>query len=257
MSNHAVDFCGIVQSNVQGILFLQEGDHASASTCFQSALKSIRVALDDESTIRQSRGFNASSHSPSKLQVDEYDQGQHHVRIIYSVEVVRENQRELQEDVFTLFKRALVVSCDTVERMIENSFDLLINLLSGALLYNLGLACHLHGLQSCNTQQLAKAQKFYLLAYQALDGHDLSSKEQAITELGLMAATNNIGYIYACNYNWAEASTFSHELLHQLSAMNGKDNGHGCPSISDDELTVFFLNAYVFQQTRISTAPAA
>jgi hypothetical protein len=162
----------------------------------------------------------------------------------------------MHDDVFILFHRALHMP-SKVEVSLTWNYEFYSQILSGVLIYNMGLAHHLAGIQNGNSWVLSSALEFYLMAYSTIRGQIkfLRGKYNGLN-LGLMAISNNAGHIYAHSRSFTEAGICNDELSACLATVLSSHT-NGIPSLSDEEYKVFFLNICFFKESWLGSAPAA
>jgi len=156
-------------------------------------------------------------------------------------------------DTFDMFDRALHVSFTSDE--LPRNPEILATLMSGILMYNLGLAHHFEGLRTGDSTYLTKGMEFYLIAYRIHRGlSEWPEIQSSLMQLCLSACLNNVGHIYAHFRRFVETGICCTELAGRLSASRSPT---GQPSIDQEEGKLFYLNISLFEIASKIPAPAA
>jgi hypothetical protein len=251
----------VLHMNVQGVLLMQESKFAEAVPFFQKGLETLSsnnlgIANAGECPTSES-SFCEIIYSPqhrTRIQVDELEKGEKQGRLLSSVALLNDNAA-VHDDIFLLFRRALHMP-SAVEIGLTRNNEAYREILSGVIIYNVGLAHHLVGLQNGESQVISRALEFYLMAYSAFKGQIkfLRGKNHGLI-IGLMAISNNAGHIYAHSRSFALATICHNQLSFCLSTtISLHINDH--PSLSE-EYKIFFLNVCFFQERSLVSAPAA
>jgi hypothetical protein len=243
----------VLDMNVQGVLLMQESKFAEAVPFFRRGLDTLSSS--------NKRGIANAGECPTGESfceiidsVNELEKEEKQGRLLSSVALLNDNAAA-HDDIFMLFRRALHMP-SAVEIGLARNNEVYREILSGVLIYNVGLAHHLVGLQKGESQTISRALEFYLMAYNAFKGQIkcLRGNNHGLT-LGLMAISNNAGHIYAHSRSFAEATICHNQLLFCLSTtLSLRTNAN--PSLSE-EYKVFFLNVCFFQEHSLVSAPAA
>lgn len=216
-------FARVIEINLQGIDYLRRGKHELASSVFSEALKLILSQLDDMES-RQEDSSESSRHIEGSFQ--SFD-------IPMDVSL---------EEPFVLFNRALHVTIDA--KSLESCDGcFLYLLLSGTLLYNLGLIHQLAGIRQQSTGLLHKATALYTRAYNALAEQEDTSGLGNLLKLALL---NNAGHVYAFLRDSSQAGLCSDELSLLLARSQ--------QTVSSEDFHLFLLNVRFFDRHACASA---
>jgi len=234
MSGESFIYCSTVKLNFEGILLMRQDKVDDALNCFRRAMRLVVKKLQNESDYEVTHDATSSPETTigdSKTfacfdgpELDQYD------------------------DIFMLYRRALHYVPDSSQHTGINY-----HILTGVLLYNMGLGYHILGLRTSRSGLLSKAYEFYSLAHSTLatEVQCEQSPQSCLLRLASLAIANNIGHIHSYFRNMHELQVCSDELAHQMNS--------GDPSISacDDEHRVFFLNICFYNESAVLAAPCA
>ena len=227
-----------VKMNVSGVLNLQSKNYVDAMKCFGHGLRSLEGFVHRlENDSLEDDNKESSVDLPDSLAgVDNNNKR----RLLFSV-AIRAKQDELltaDSEIFALYHRALHFSLrrDLLTGTPQECGYLIV----GVLLYNLGLAYQIDGLETCQSRQLGKAIDWYTLAEASLATGNVKKLDVRLCEL---AITNNIGHIYAFNRDYEGMQLRGGELCRRLSTLSSA-------SQQDEEYAMFFQNSR-FHSTEI------
>jgi hypothetical protein len=154
-------------------------------------------------------------------------------------------------DVFSLFDRPLVI--DDAELVFDSSFAVeCSNCVSAAILFNMGLALQLQGMQSfCPLQtSFKKALRFYKMAKAILERSTDSNGE--VDSLVYLAVANNMGHIYS---HFCETSKAKRCLEWLQSILEVVNDSEVC--MLGDEYHPFQMNVLILHGQDALAAAAA
>jgi len=177
-------------------------------------------------------------------------------RILFTVDLSDGNAAySRNDDIFVQFRRALYLLPDATFTLGENY--LFNHTMSGVLMYNIGLALHIQGLDTCRSDLLPNALHFYAMSHQTFT--ELCREHAYVADslsLALLAIVNNIAHINAHLRNFSDALIFCNELSLRFSCMlNAIDRG--APDLSCDDYEVFVSNVCFGTEISRYPAPAA
>jgi len=221
--------------NAEGVALLRQDRHQEAIKCFSKGIKSIIRYLEQNSS--------------DQTNTDPFTLLRYHTTL-HSTSCQASNCD--QDDVFVLFNCTLTLEeTSSVKLWSDTSYS---RLMVGMIMYNLGLAMHLRGLQHGDSQKLLDAMHVYFMAYSSLQEfkHLLTDQDDAFG-LTLLALINNMAHIHAQLRQFTEASQWMKELKFLLSVYRKPPQ----TIIMDNaDCETFFANACFFY--KISwPAPAA
>lgn len=246
MNSEAASFYSTaVDSNVHGILKMQQGKYLEAMTWFHTGL----MAVMNEKPVEFGPAMELLVFQTSEEQLNK----KCHCGILRSV-ALEEDLPDVHDDVFSIFKRALHLPSEAL--CLSKSSELFGEILSGVLAYNIAIAHHLMGLQTGSSRCLTQGFEYYSMAYTTFAVQKKQSGIDALIDLGLLASTNNMGHILAFFRCFSETSVCSDDLSTRLAAMASSPENH-VQSIMDEEYKVFFLNACFFRESVFIAAPSA
>ena len=221
--------------NCEGIRFLQENNTQDAIHSFNQAVKVMRLELN-------------SDEDATDLIHDEQPTvtGK---RLVASIEVPEQSCTASQQDgVFGLFNRALYwKENEQLDNRMRNM------LITGILVYNLGLAYNMEGLHQGHSRKVAKAHGMYLMAYNTF----LSLKDpSSIFLLPFLSIINNLGHIHAYFQDYDEATRCKQEMSRRMMSLALPSPSDIEPCLSEGEYMICFLNICLFEKQMFS-APVA
>jgi hypothetical protein len=235
----------ISKLNAQAILLMQQSKHGEA-------LNILYVALQTLLAIGKISDGDSSSHANPVPWAGEFDGRERCEKILHSVSLLEQRVTPLDDEVFIIFNRALLLSPEVAH--VARKSTIFGYLLPGVLLYNAGLAHHLQGLHNGDSWELSRALYLYFVAYNTFTDH--STKESPfLLDLGFLALANNIGHIHMNFRSFTKAEVCSEELLRRLSQL--LSTAGDVPSICNEEFKPFFLNVCFSPKTQRLSAPAA
>jgi hypothetical protein len=150
---------------------------------------------------------------------------------------------------FYVFDRALVI--DGIDLAAASSIAGQ-NCTTAVVMYNMGLAHQLQGMQDLRSQEanFKKAMRFYEMATDVLEG--CTGSEDQVSGLVYLAVSNNMGHIYSHFYDTTEAQYCLTWLFTILQAMEIYDT-----DILGDEYLPFHLNVLILLGQDAVAAAAA
>jgi len=246
----------VLNANLSGIDQMKQRNYSRATSMFRKGIVAIqnasrramafttemkndtRVSLDDSMNgLEVSHGF----------QVDQFGAPQTFVRSIQSTSILGENSINGNGNPFLLFDRALMISAEYMN-LLEQS-TLIQDIASAVLVYNMGLAYHLEGLQTGTSQKLLQAVRFYNISYCLLICDD--EEGDGMAALPRMALVNNTGHLNAYLCSYYEASICSQDLLAYYLDQVYKG------LLTDQGSAIFIKNCIWFLDWQHMAAPAA
>jgi hypothetical protein len=150
---------------------------------------------------------------------------------------------------FSIFDRALVI--DDAELAAVSSIAGQ-DCTSAVVLFNTGLALHLHGRREIRLQQTSfkSALWFYKMAFEILE-RCLDSNDE-VNRLVYLAAINNMGHIYSHFCEGRETQHCLYLLQNMLVTMQNSDI-----DILSDEYLQFYMNVLILRGQEVAAAAAA
>jgi hypothetical protein len=241
----------VYDMNVYGIVLMQQaGSLADAAIVLTKAL----------TTLRNSKRMKASSCAEGRemklVQISSarYKEQEEDARVVYSLALPSNEKVDDNNDVFVPFRRALNVASDAKE--VTGDLGLCHDILSGVIIYNLGIVHHLTGLQTASSKALSTGLELYLMAYNMMRQtsleHSAGTGVLPILTVGFLATSNNIGHIYAIQGSLGKASVCSDELAMRLAPL---PESPIC--VSTEECEIFLLNVCFFNLNSFATAASA
>lgn len=220
--------------NCDGIRFLQENNTQDAIHSFNHAVRVMRLEL------------NSDEEGVDCIQEDE--QSVSGKRLVASIEVPEHRCAVSQDGVFSLFNRALYWNeNEQLDTRMRNM------LITGILVYNLGLAYNMEGLHQGHSRKVAKAHGMYLMAYNTF----LSLRDPAsLFLLPFLSIINNLGHIHAYFQDYDEATRCKHEMSRRMMSLALPSPSDTEPCLSEGEYMICFLNICLFEKQMFS-APVA
>jgi hypothetical protein len=257
----AITYDEVLDMNAQGVLLMQISKFAEAIPFFRRGLETLSSNKGIENASECPTGearfceiIDYLHHRPRipSTQVNELlEKGEKQQGRLLSSVALLDDDAAVHDDIFMIFRRALNMPL-AVEIGLARNNEVHKEILSGVIIYNVGLAHHLVGLQKGDSRAISRALEFYLAAFTALKGQikRLRVKNHGLN-LGLMAISNNAGHIYAHSWRFEEAAICRDELSIYLSTvLSSRAN-------ISEEYNVFFLNVSFFQEYSLVSAPAA
>jgi tetratricopeptide (TPR) repeat protein len=220
--------------NCEGIRFLQQNDTQEAINFFHHAIKVLRLDLDNDENVMEV--------------TQEYEQSLAGRRLVASIEVPEHRSAASPDGVFSLFNRALYWNENAqLEKRTRNL------LITGILVYNLGLAYNIEGLIQGHSRKVAKAHGMYLMAYNTF----LSLRDStSIFLLPFLSIINNLGHIHAYFQDYDEATRCQQEMSRRMMSLALPTPPDAEPCLSEGEYMICFLNICLFEKEMFS-APVA
>ena len=252
----------IIETNVQGISLMQQSKYDEAIVRLKEGLMALLPQLNEaianetmvafETSVKGTRDSPQKSSLYPELRIDGSIRSTINNRSLFSVEVLPKDKVSTNdEDVFVLFNRALHLSREIKD--IHENAAFYGQLLSGIIIYNLGLSHHLQGLKTGDSRMQSRALELYLLAYQDLMDQCSSRGEKMPTvNMALVSIVNNMGHIYAHFRRYEETSMCRDELSSRLTSLLLDHH----PILTAVEYQIFFLNISFFQ-SELMCAPSA
>jgi len=241
MTSESFIYYSTVKLNFEGILLMRQDKVDDALSCFRRAIRLVVQKVQNDSDYEVTPDATLSSEttiSDSKTlstfacfdgpEFDQYD------------------------DIFMLYRRALHYDPDS-----SMHYGMNYHILTGVLLYNLGLCYHILGLRTCSSALLSKGCEFYSLAHSTLATKVECEKspQSSLLSLAFLAIANNIGHIHSYFRNMHELQLCSDELVHQINRC--LNSGDSSISACDSEHKVFFLNICFYNEGTVLAAPCA
>ena len=244
----------VLDLNVQGILKMQQGDYIAAGSCFH---KGCSIAINQ---LAMFGAFPTAIDKPSWMNQeetgDEDDFLEDQEATLHSVTLPEETHPKPHDDTFMLFNRAIHLPREA--DFFDGDQAQLGKVASAVLLYNMGFSLHMHGLSTGDSKCLARAIDLYSIAYNTYVSLKEATPGSRFVDLGLLAATNNMGHIFAFFRCFQETSLCSDDLSYRLFGLtNALSIDHNNHPVLDEEYKVFFLNACFFRESVFVSAPAA
>jgi len=242
MSREPFIYYSIVELNLEGILLMREDKVDDAISCFRRGMRLILNKVQS----------NPDSDVPLHGQAKDLLTTTQDSKMLFTCSCFDGPELDQHDDIFMLYRRALHYSPDSSMHATMNY-----HLLTGVVLYNMGLGCHIMGLRTSCSGYLSKAYECYSLAHATLATTQIKRVESSsyLLSLVFLAIANNIGHIHSYLRNFQEVRTCSEELAHQIRCrFNSVD-----PSFAecDDEHRVFFLNVCFYNESTVLAAPCA
>jgi len=241
MSSESVIYYSTVQLNTEGILLMLEDKVDDAISCFRRAMRLILTKVRS----------NPDSEVPLHGQAKDLLSTIQDSKMLCTFACFDGPELDQHDDIFMLYRRVLHYAPDSSMYTAMNY-----HLLTGVVLYNMGLGCHISGLRTHCSGFLSKAYECYSLAHATLVSQvECVESSSYLLSLVFLAIANNIGHIHSYFRNLQEVRTCSEELEHQIRCRFSSGN----PSISacDDEHRVFFLNVCFYNESTVLAAPCA
>lgn len=285
-----------VTLNSQGILKLQEKKYAEATDMFRDGLELLLLSFQGEPHVPgqvivptrplsdsvSSAPISSSEPDSSTLLFENQpmcseDDDEYYVdmnmespsseRFLSSVLV--HDDKSSSDDFFVIFGRALDFSFDSMTELQQKNMAQSLfcsHVLTAMLLYNIGLAHHFHGLETCESKDLSCALEYYSLAYTTLmDQEEIALSVQRKTaiplHLAFLSLANNMGHIHCYFGVFGKTGICVHEigcLLSNLVNSRPHEASLTVPlELTDVEYRTFFLNVCFFREIGELAAPAA
>jgi hypothetical protein len=250
--------------NLMGVLLMQQGKQHEAISFFHRGMETLlpggqeKAAAHDGTTSPTTNGDLSRPrhfHQPHMKQ-NSCKQITRSKHIVFSLALFEGSAASsVHDDVFVLFNRALHIHSEIPEEMVQTS-GLYSRLMSAVLLYNVGLAHHLLGLQTSDSHVLLRSLEYYSMAYKTFSDVQVKSmgEKPNFLALGFMALANNMGHVHAHFLNFARTDTCNRQLSLLLSSLHSAKEA---PYLSDEEFAVFFQNLSFFKESVLLSAPAA
>jgi len=240
----------IISANNQGISLLKQSRYTDAIAIFRRELKAIHRTASHHWSNLQGEG-DPLTNAPYSRACGHF-MIEDDIRVVLSVPVLQEVDREGDEDIFLAFNRALTIS---IEMVFFIETEDLKHLTSAILLYNIGLSLQLKARHRGASQVYEQAIKFYEMSYECLRQQELFDQPHFST-LAVMAILNNIGNIHAYFCRFYETNMFRQHLLSFL-IVEQKCANQLCASLVDDESEFFTGNCLSFPSWQQLAASAA
>lgn len=235
----------VVDANVKGIMSMQQGMYVEALASFHEGLSTL---MEQVRTTPDSSRFKSSKSMESMGHNDLSDK-----KIISSIELPAGNHSVFDDEVFSLFNRALHLRFD--EDDIEGNEELYFHLLTAILSYNVGLAHHLCGLQTGESKVVERGLDFYSMVYSSLTKRkDYLEAYPTSINLCLLALVNNIAHIHAHFRRFKATAICNDEITFRLSVLLSPFSHI---SVFDEDYKIFFLNVSLYTSSDTLSAPAA
>ena len=255
-------FTETIELNIRGIVELQQAKNKQAMQFFHSGLRVIHngiVSINDSNNAdrRECLDFLANNNNNNNDR-----------KLLCSVALPKQdNLVAAHDDFFSLFNRALHMPLHRSSIPVTAGVPVVYcHLLTGILLYNIGLSHHLEALKKGNSKMMGKALDFYTMSYVTLMTKQSSSHQQQqlnsvpcsdVLNFVFMSLVNNMGHVHAYFRNIEEAKICGGELCKRLSPLVCACPGRPAISNHNDEYRVFFLNVCFFSESELASAPAA
>lgn len=221
--------------NFNGIQFLERNNTREAISSFNQAVRLMRLEL------------NATDENLKDLchYEEPFVTGK---RLVASIEIPEQRCSVPQDGVFGLFNRALY--WNEHEQLESRTRNMLI---TGILVYNLGLAYNMEGLHQGHSRKVAKAHGMYLMAYNTF----LSVSDPTSSFLlPFLSIINNLGHIHAYFQEYDEATRCKQEMSRRMMSLSVPNSADTEPCLSEGEYMICFLNICLFEKQMLS-APVA
>ena len=243
----------IIDLNVQGIESMKDHCFRGAIAYFHEGMETLLESFLDDDPDRRSGVCSQENISVTNAGAKRLLAGE---ELLHSTTLFDESLSFSYDDTFILFKRALFVggSSDIITRRP----GLFCRLMSAVLLFNVGLAHHILGLDECEAAEVNNALEYYSMAYTTLlnqlahlDG------STGVLDLAFLALVNNMAHAFAYFRNYSRAGMCRQELSRLLTSFVSGNEGTAAPVSSSSEYSSFFMNAYLLEGTEVISAPAA
>lgn len=243
----------VSELHAKGILRLRKGQVVDAISCFHQGLKLLSRTDNDIL-------FEKQLHTPGSPHGRDSDMyplaSALEDRILFTVDLSEDKSSySRNDDLFVQFRRALYLLPDSTITVGGNY--LFNHIMSGVLMYNIGLALHIQGLETCRSDLLPNALHFYAMAHHTFT--ELCRDHVNLADslnLALLAIVNNIAHINAHLRNFSDALIFCNELSLRFSCMLGAID-RGAPDLCCDDYEVFVSNVCFGTEIGRYPAPAA
>jgi len=242
--------------NAEGVLLLQQSKYSSAVMSFERGLEAILTKICSDITARKMSNSNFIDVLPDSTSSHGFADFANEARLLRSAPVLT-NVGGGHDDVLVLFTRALYVPRDVIVSVDYSppSRDLL---MTSVILFNIGLAHQIYGLENCESGELRNALTYYSNAYSILLKEQtfcIQSNKRSSLHLAFLAVLNNIGHIHAYFRNFCSAGMCQDEIMTILT--NSISVNVLQEFLVDEEFKTFLLNISFFRGAEFSAAPAA
>jgi len=237
MSSKSFIYYSTIKLNFDGILLMRQDKVDDALSCFRRAMRLIVKTDHNDSDYKVM--LNATSSSETTTSDS---------KTLCTFACFDGPEFDQYDDIFMLYRRALHYAPDSSMHTRTNY-----HILTGVLLYNMGLGYHILGLRTSISGFLSKAYELYSLAHSKLktDVKCKKSPQSGLLSLAYLAIVNNIGHIHSYFRNMHELQICSDELTHRMNS------GGSSISACDSEHKVFFLNVCYSNESAMLAAPCA
>ncbi len=242
----------VSELQAQGILRLRKGQVVESISCFHKSLKLLSRNENDKLVdSRLTSIMPIVENSESNVEMNFFQE-----RFLFTVDLSEEKSSlSWNDDIFVQFRRALYLPPDSAFTLRED--ELFYHIMSGVLMYNIGLALHIEGLESCRSELLPNALHFYAMAHHTFT--ELCRGYVHVADslnLALLAIVNNIAHINAHQRNINDALIFCNELSLRFSCMLSAIE-RGAPELPCEDYEVFVSNVCFGTEMNRYPAPAA
>jgi hypothetical protein len=254
MNNSATS---VNEINTRAVLLMQQSKHKEAIRCLRNGIRFLlahHVNGTAHSNDRAPPGPPTYEAQQQNIQTHHYVTSmdiESNERPKYSVTRLpgaQDTASVSPNNVFVIFDRAFTFS----EEFRELKSRAESSKASATLLYNMGMALHLVGVQENNTAVLEKSLRAYQMAYSVLLGEDCD--EDCCSLLVMLALINNMSHIHYALSNFKEARR-CRDLIPQVFACSSP---FGSSEAAGDDYVFFVLEAMMFCEGReLDCAPVA
>jgi len=228
--------------NNQAIRELKDGSYVAAVQTFQQALHRMRDVLCRDC---EAKGpASPVDRQCEQMQTEEAD------CIVVPTDASKDSSNTFSsryENHFAMFDGAFRMPLSLTENDVLESADVE-NFASSCLLYNLGLAYHKKGLIDGSSRQLQQAMGLYKKSAILLE---YLEEQEEHTMLLLLAIMNNMGHIYAEQYDIKEAGNCIDSLQYLL------DTDECQLLLDEDHYNFFYWSFFLFPEKPVFFAAAA
>lgn len=245
-SMEAID---ILKTNTKAVRLMQKGDYLQAIALLRAALTDLLGIVQDRPAAEEDSkmllvgggGSTADRQDAKTLLVDS--------NCVAGYRLCRKRSFYQDHHAFSLFDRALCIRGVEASDLTSISAQ---NAISATVLYNMGLAHQLQGMQSLTKQKACfkKALKLYQMASDILK--DCSADDGEVSGLLYLAVCNNMGHIYSHFCETQNAQRCLQWLQTILEACQSIDLG-----LPEDEYLPFYLNVLILHGQDTVAAAAA
>jgi hypothetical protein len=225
----------IIRLNTKAVDLMRQGHLQEAISKFREAVDELRGRVNQHEDVDPANKVTSTFLSVRSVPLEE------------SLSLVKSSSRQ-EHHAFSVFGRALVIDDAELVAASSNAGQ---NCTITVVMYNMGLAHQLQGMQDLRSQQanFKKAMIFYQLATDVLEG--CTGTEDQVSGLVYLAVSNNMGHIFSHFCNTKEAHYCLTWLFTILQAMEIYDT-----DILGDEYLPFHLNVLILHGQDAAAAAA-